>query len=165
MASNVENTTGGGPARESSRRDSRPPVPLYKRSSSHFQVADRERGEDYFHEGRVAIRVEGPRARAKVKGSDKAPYNVGLDWSKVPDSRALHAFCDCPRFSGRKPCKHVWAALLALAESDGDHQPTGTDRLSLRTDNVSKWPELGAVHRHGDNGASSSRTRRESSSS
>src|SRR5688500_19676828 len=46
--------------------------------------------------------------------------------------RSLHAFCDCQRFADGRPCKHLWASLLALAEIGAESQPPGKDRLSDR---------------------------------
>jgi superfamily II DNA or RNA helicase len=118
-------------------------VPLHKRSSSHFQVADRDRGQAYFREGRVEVAIEGQRARARVAGNEQDSYAVGLDWAQVEERRALHTFCECARFAGGKPCKHVWAALLAVGEEGPDHQPAGKDRVGLRKDRAGAWPELG----------------------
>src|SRR5205085_7305742 len=41
------------------------------------------------------------------------------------------------------PCKHLWSALLALAESSPEQQPLGKDRLSLRKDGPAAWRDLG----------------------
>jgi superfamily II DNA or RNA helicase len=118
------------------------PVPLHKRSASHFERGDRQRGEEYFADGRVELQVEGSRALARVKGNERELYRVGIDWSRVGE-RVLHAFCECQRFAEGKPCKHVWATLLALAESGPDQQPPGKDRLSLRKDRAAGWRDLG----------------------
>ncbi len=117
------------------------PVPLHKRSASHFQRGDRQRGQEYFQEDRVRLSVDGSRARARVEGTERQAYSVGLDWSAVGD-RVLHAFCECPRFADRRPCKHVWATLLAL-ENVLESQPPGRDRVSLRKDRAAAWRDLG----------------------
>ncbi|MCZ6727040.1 MAG: SNF2-related protein [Acidobacteria bacterium] len=122
-------------------------VPLHKRTGSHFQPSDRQRGEQYFREDRVRIEIDGTRARARVEGTDRPVYAVGVDWSQVPAERILHSFCECQRFSGGRPCKHLWATLLALAESGSENQPQGHDRLSLRKDRAGSWTDLGiTVH-------------------
>jgi superfamily II DNA or RNA helicase len=72
-------------------------------------------------------------------------YRVGLDWSRVPTERVLHAFCECQRFADGRPCKHLWASLLALAETGQDNQPAGKDRLSLRRDRAASWRDLGVT--------------------
>ncbi len=119
------------------------PVPLHKRSSSHFRPTVRERGKQDLAAGRVAFEIDGMRSRARVEGADKHTYSVGLDWSEVESKRALHAFCECRRFAAGKPCEHVWATLLALAGSGQDIQPPGRDRVSLRKDRASAWDDLG----------------------
>ncbi len=119
-------------------------VPLWKRTASHFDPGDRDRGAEYFVEGRVELEVAGSRARARVEGKEREVYVVGLDWTQVGE-RVLHAFCTCERFAGGRPCKHVWATLLALAESGPENQPAGKDRLSLRKDRAASWPDLGVA--------------------
>ncbi|MBZ0113249.1 MAG: SWIM zinc finger domain-containing protein, partial [Thermoanaerobaculia bacterium] len=121
------------------------PVPLHKRSSSHFQQGDRQRGADYFGKGRVEYEIDGTRARATVQGNEQSSYAVGLDWTQVPEERILHSFCECQRFSEGRPCKHLWATMLALGESGPEHQPAGKDRVSLRKDRASLWPDLGVA--------------------
>jgi superfamily II DNA or RNA helicase len=118
-------------------------VPLHKRSSSHFQAGDRERGTQYFREGRVQFEVDGDRCLAHVAGTKRRSYGVGLDWSRVAATRALHAFCECQRFADGRPCKHLWATLLALSEAGPDVHPPGKDRVGLRRDGASKWRDLG----------------------
>ncbi|MEE2776975.1 MAG: SNF2-related protein [Acidobacteriota bacterium] len=119
------------------------PVPLLKRSFSHFDESDRDRGQGYFEDGRVELEIDGVRACARVQGTDKESYAVGVDWSQVAERRALHAFCECPRFIGGKACKHLWATLLALAEHGPDSYPPGRNRVGLRKDRAGAWPELG----------------------
>ncbi|MEM7586759.1 MAG: SNF2-related protein, partial [Acidobacteriota bacterium] len=138
------------PPRRRSRKRSRAaknrPVPLHKRSRSHFQQGDRQRGARYFSEGRVSLVIDGTRAKARVEGTERQAYAVGLDWSRVAGERVLHAFCDCQRFAGGSPCKHLWATLLALAETGPENQPPGKDRLGLRKDRLQAWPDLGLVN-------------------
>ncbi len=119
-------------------------MPLAKRAASHFEPGDRDRGAEYFAEGRVQLEIGDSRARARVAGQERDAYAVGLDWTQVGD-RVLHAFCTCERFAAGRPCKHVWATLLALAESGPEHQPVGKDRLSLRKDRAASWPDLGVA--------------------
>jgi len=133
------------------------PVPLFKRAASHFQPGDRQRGEEYFAEGRVQLEVQGQRARAKVAGAERPFYRVGVDWSRVASDRVLHAFCECQRFADGRPCKHLWAALLALGETGDENQPPGKDRVSLRKDPPGAWRDLGLTP--GENGLGLDRTR------
>jgi superfamily II DNA or RNA helicase len=87
------------------------------------------------------MEINGTRARAQVEGAEQV-YGVGLDWAQVGADRVLHAFCDCQRFAGGKPCKHLWATLLALGESGIENQPPGKDRLALRKDRAASWKDL-----------------------
>ena len=116
---------------------------LHQRSASHFREDDRQRGANYFSQGRVELEVEGTRARAKVKGTDHPFYGVGLDWSAVAAGRKLHAYCQCERFAGGTPCKHVWSTLLQLAETFPKAEPEGRDRIGLAKDRAARWKELG----------------------
>jgi len=118
-------------------------VPLYKRSGSHFASGDRQRGAEYFRSGKVYLDVEGERARARVSGTEKEAYAVGVDWSRVSEQRVLHAFCECQRFSSGGACKHIWATLLSVAENQPDKQPGGTGRVALRRDRATSWRDLG----------------------
>jgi superfamily II DNA or RNA helicase len=118
-------------------------VPLHKRTGSHFQPTDRQRGEQYFREDRVRLEIEGTRARARVEGTDRPIYAVGVNWSQVAAERILHSFCECQRFASGHACKHLWATLLALAESGPENQPKGRDRLSLRKNGAANWTDLG----------------------
>ncbi len=126
-------TEKGPPPGRKPRGGSGPrPVPLHKRSSSHFQPGDRQRGDDYFDEGRVQLAVNGGRAMARVAGTEHESYTVEVDWSEVPESRLLRASCTCQRFAGGRPCKHLWATLLAIGSLDPSVQPPGRGRLALR---------------------------------
>ena len=89
----------------------------------------------------MKLEVKGNRAKARVEGTDQPFYSVGLDWTRVPQERVLHGFCDCQRFGSGRPCKHLWATLLALGEGGAANQPPGRDRLSLRKDDASAWAE------------------------
>lgn len=74
----------------------------------------RKRGVHYFRGRRVRLTACGPEtAEAVVSGSSE--YDVVL----TRDSQGLRASCSCP-FSGRgEPCKHVWAAILAVDAKGG----------------------------------------------
>ncbi|MEE8524246.1 MAG: SWIM zinc finger family protein, partial [Thermoanaerobaculia bacterium] len=119
-------------------------MPLYKRSRSHFEPEERERGAECFRAGRVDVEIDGPRARASVEGIDgQEPevLRVGIDWSRVAERR-IHIFCECRRFAGGRLCNHIWAVLLALGETGPKHQPPGKDRLGLRKDRATSWQDL-----------------------
>ena len=137
------------PARRRSRSDGtnggHQIVPLYKRSSSHFRKVVRERGIEHLDAGDMQFEVEETRVRARVDGDEGQTFAVGVDWSMVPEKRALHTFCNCRLFASGEACEHVWATLLALDESSPDSQPPGADRLSVRKDQAARWPDLGVT--------------------
>ncbi|MEZ5332550.1 MAG: SWIM zinc finger family protein [Thermoanaerobaculia bacterium] len=147
--SNKTATRGRRRSGRSRRRDAShdgKAVPLYKRTASHFDRADRDRGTEYFEEGRVELELDGSRARASVKGNERESYRVGADWTQVGE-RILHGFCECRRFADGRPCKHLWATLLALDAAGGEGRPPGRDRLSLRKDRAANWGDLGVQPR------------------
>lgn len=147
--SNKTATRGRRRSGRSRRRDASndgKAVPLYKRTASHFDRADRDRGSEYHEEGRVSLEIDGTRARASVKGNERDSYRVGVDWTQVGE-RILHGFCECRRFGEGRPCKHLWATLLALDASGSEGRPPGRDRLSLRKDRAANWGDLGVKPR------------------
>lgn len=78
-----------------------------------------EAGQDYWARGRVRnLTVAAGRgvAKAAVKGSGPAPYEVTLDFGAEGRSR-LMAGCTCPVGSG---CKHAAAVLFALRDAMND---------------------------------------------
>ena len=136
-------------------------IHLHQRSASHFREEDRQRGANYFSQGRVELEVDGTRARARVRGSDHPFYGVGLDWSAVAAGRKLHAYCQCERFAGGTPCKHLWATLLELAASHADAEPEGKDRVGLAKDRAARWKELGSPIESSGNGSQARSPRRQ----
>ena len=117
------------------------PVPIHKRSASHFQPEYREEGAAIVAEGGVSLEIDGTRSRARVEDGT-GEYAVGVDWSRVGAKRALHGFCECQRFAQGTPCEHLWSVLLALGEMGLDRQPPGRDRVSLRKDRIDNWGDL-----------------------
>lgn len=120
-------------------------ISLPRRSSSHFRPAVRERGEEHLDAGRVQLEIDDTRARGRIAESENEVFVVGLDWTLVPEKRALHTFCDCPASAAGEKCEHVWAALLALEALSPESQPPGADRLSVRKDPPGQWADLGVA--------------------
>ena len=139
MAQARRQTTGKG--RSGASATAKNPVPLYKRSRSHFDPNERKRGAELFRSEAVALALDGTRGRAAVEDDNSGPYRVGLDWSRI-SNRRLHCFCECSRFHRGKLCSHIWAALLAHAESGVENQLPGKDRLGLRKDRATVWQDL-----------------------
>ena len=93
----------------------------------------RERGQDYYTDGRVRglVKQSAGQYRAQVRGSDDAVYDVEInldDAAEVSD-----VVCDCPYESG-DVCKHAVAVLLAIgnggtaATKNDAKAPTGKGR-------------------------------------
>jgi superfamily II DNA or RNA helicase len=88
----------------------------------------RKRGVHYFRGRRVRLTACGPeKAEATVSGS--SVYRVLLD----RDGQALEASCSCPYFSRNEPCKHIWAAILAVDAKGGLLGPAGAPPRKLTT--------------------------------
>ncbi len=80
---------------------------LSKRLTGDFSATVRNRGRNYYWQGRVSIRhASNSQVDALVRGSRS--YEVSLDW----EDGVLAASCDCAHFES-EPCKHLWAAILA----------------------------------------------------
>ena len=104
-------------------------MPFANGCSHEFGYRVRERGEEYFHEGRVSRLSRGKdRVTASVLGSSTV-YQVVLDWGDARRS-VVAATCTCPYFDDRGPCKHIWATMLT-ADARGVGPQKGTHKLSV----------------------------------
>ena len=75
-------------------------------------------GEEYWRRGRVrelTVSSELGQARARVKGSEQAPYEVVLHFDQGTGARLVTS-CTCPV---GEACKHVAATLYGLRERSG----------------------------------------------
>ena len=80
---------------------------LTSRLARDFSGRVRNRGENYFRQGRVRIQNgSSSEVAARVQGSRS--YQVSLDW----EDGTLSALCDCTYFDSEGPCKHLWATVL-----------------------------------------------------
>ena len=69
----------------------------------------RERGDKYVRQHRlVSLEWSENQIAYKVQGTDV--YFVALS----RDGEAIDFTCSCPYFFDRGPCKHVWAAAVAI---------------------------------------------------
>lgn len=82
---------------------------LTRRVSQHFPRAVRERGEEYFFEGRVRI-VRGGAAEVVATVHGSRLHHVGLRSVQG----CLEIECGCPFFEENGVCKHIWATVLAI---------------------------------------------------
>jgi uncharacterized Zn finger protein len=79
------------------------------------------RGQGYYRQGAVAsLTLRGQELRAKVAGSQFAPYGVRVIFD---EAGIIDATCSCP-YEWGGPCKHIVAALLAYA-----HEPESVREL------------------------------------
>jgi superfamily II DNA or RNA helicase len=90
-----------------------------------FTSSVRNRGMDYFRQGRARIKSSSPKAvEAVVRGADT--YQVQVEWK----DGELTLSCSCPYFESDGPCKHLWATVLA-AEARGALSEIGPIRNVL----------------------------------
>ena len=79
------------------------------------------RGQGYYRQGAVAsLTLRGQELRAKVAGSQFAPYGVRVIFD---EAGIIDSTCSCP-YEWGGPCKHIVAALLAYA-----HEPESVREL------------------------------------
>ncbi|MEI8376491.1 MAG: SNF2-related protein [Planctomycetota bacterium] len=91
-----------------------------------FDSGVRNRGYQYFHEGRVSVRGHGLNEfRASVHGS--SDYDVVLDWEFSREQLAV--YCTCPYYDDHESCKHIWATILAADKAKIG--PRGKGRLGV----------------------------------
>ena len=84
-------------------------VVLSTRAAPAFPIDVRARGGVYFLQKRVTItRRSSAAVDAVVRGARR--YAVRLERAGL----GLRVRCSCPHFESAGPCKHVWAALLAV---------------------------------------------------
>ena len=96
----------------------------------------RKRGLHYFRGRRVTLTACGPeRAQAEVTGS--SVYRVHL----TREGTRLRGSCSCP-FAGRgEPCKHLWAAILAVDAKSGLRGSGGTLPATLTSQASGESPK------------------------
>jgi superfamily II DNA or RNA helicase len=99
---------------------------LADRCFHHFDSGVRNRGHQYFHEGRVSVRSRGASDLLAVVEGESA-YEVMLDWGYSREQLAV--CCTCPYYADHDICKHIWATILA---ADAKRiTPGGTKRLGI----------------------------------
>ncbi len=82
-----------------------------------FRAVIRDRGESYARGKRVTIEAfEANRVRARVRGSDRSPYQVEILVTRRQGggSVCFDLDCSCPYAADGEYCKHLWATLCAL---------------------------------------------------
>src|SRR5260370_11411955 len=108
---------------------------LSKRLTGDFSATVRNRGRNYYWQGRVSIRhASNSQVDALVRGSRS--YEVSLDW----EDGMLAASCDCAHFES-EPCKHLWAAILA-AEARGHLSAASAADVVLDCVGIEKRPPV-----------------------
>jgi superfamily II DNA or RNA helicase len=102
---------------------------LERRCVEGVHPEDRRRGREYFRLGRVLELVPtSTGAVSLVEGS--RTYRVAID-GQAARNGCLHVSCDCPRFEDGRPCKHVWATVLAMDAQRESWRVRGTNGLSV----------------------------------
>lgn len=88
-------------------------------------------GQVYFLRRAVElVRKSGQAYHLTVKGSERSPYDVFLDFQTLRKGDDLETYCSCPRYQGGGLCKHVWASLLEI-ESQKLESVKGSKRLNI----------------------------------
>jgi SNF2 family DNA or RNA helicase len=84
-----------------------------------FSTLDRQKGEAYRKEGRVAIVPDfEDGVLGMVRGSAANPYLVQLRMGELPEG-VLSVACTCPQYEATGRCKHIWATILEFDEEYG----------------------------------------------
>ena len=107
-------------------------TPFTRRLRHEFSPSDRERGERYWRERRVAIEVAGGEAVHAVVRGQGGRYRVSL--RRVEDEAAepfVEGSCSCPRFEQTIACKHLWALLVELDSNPRGFSIPGEEPLDL----------------------------------
>ncbi|MBC7661592.1 MAG: SNF2 helicase associated domain-containing protein [Chitinophagaceae bacterium] len=87
----------------------------------YFDPEIRDRGADYFGQGRVSYRLLADvAAHATVRGSRIYHCSYEVDQDKRSGDITIQMECDCPHFLRGNSCKHLWALALAI-----DRDPWG----------------------------------------
>lgn len=83
------------------------------RLSHTFSSSTRSKGRTYFEQGHVRlVHRDSTTLTLAVKGSERRPYNVYLNFESVAKDEFVEVSCTCPLFRGGDLCKHVWASIL-----------------------------------------------------
>ncbi len=82
--------------------------------SQYFDAQTCNRGQDYYLSGRAIIlgRTDDQLIRVEVRGTARYEVLLDIDLEGV-DGPYVASSCTCP-FDRNSPCKHIWAALLAV---------------------------------------------------
>jgi superfamily II DNA or RNA helicase len=87
------------------------PVPLLDHVQHLFPAWMRERGREYFENGRVTV-TSGGREQVKALVSGEQQYTATVK----RNPRSVSMRCSCPHYPKAGVCKHLWALLLAAAD-------------------------------------------------
>jgi SNF2 family DNA or RNA helicase len=80
-------------------------------AKSEFPDLVRQKGEDYFRQGRAKLtQCAPPLAQFSVEGTE--PYEVSIRYAA--DANEFEMTCTCGEFDQGSDCKHIWASVLEL---------------------------------------------------
>ena len=81
-----------------------------------FNSSARSAGHRLFKEGKVSFSKP---SSLEIMAYVKPNYRVGIKLESLQNTVA-HAECNCPPSQKGQPCKHIWAACLAVSEKSAD---------------------------------------------
>ena len=96
-----------------------------------FDRVVRLRGRRCFQEKRVTVTAHQPhRVHARIRGYQDTLHRVILD-SSYADEGDIVVCCTCPPYETTKPCKHIWATMLAVDRHNLLHRNDIYGRLQV----------------------------------
>lgn len=106
---------------------------------NYFSPQDRDRGGDYFRQGRVSnLEVDDGILFADVMGKGQI-YDVVIILDRLP---SLSLECSCPQFQKTQSCKHAWATLLQIERELSNDQSDLYFSLNSIINPTSDWQTL-----------------------
>ena len=117
---------------------------LMDRCADGFDVMARLRGRLCYRQRKVTLShndKEPGIVRARVLGFHDEPYRVSVDWRKSLDGQLLVS-CTCERTDKNKPCKHVWATLLAVDQGRFANRAAGSGRVQVVCQDAGESPQV-----------------------
>ncbi len=109
-----------------------------------FTTGARNKGRDYFFQRRVEMLrwTDDGKVRAVVSGED-GDYIVLMEFHRTPDAWSIRADCDCNyATSYGDPCKHVYAALMAVDARKPFGLPPEKVSLEMALEPLDDWGAL-----------------------
>ncbi len=120
---------------------------LADRCRTYFEMNDIMRGTKYFEQRFVEIyNLTGDSVQATSIGSGGMEYLIDIDWRKADVGR-LGVSCTCARFDDGYLCKHLWATILEVDESELGAILPGSGKLQVGSH---EWNDEADDYEHPD---------------